>query len=122
MKRVRSALLASMMAASLPAVMGMGQPLPLAEGRLAYSLGQYEKAQALFQQAGDANPEAQLWKGHAAYLQGHTEDALSAWQVASADGTTGADARGAIDTARRQLQALSALLDRYGKLRGAAAG
>jgi soluble lytic murein transglycosylase len=122
MKRVRSALLALTMAASLPAVMGMGQPLPLAEGRLAFSLGQYDKAQALFQQAGDTNPQAQLWKGHAAYMRGRPEEALEAWQVAAADGSAGPDARNAIDTARRQLQALSALLDRYGRLRGAAAG
>ncbi|MDB5098735.1 MAG: putative transglycosylase [Cyanobacteria bacterium RYN_339] len=122
MKRFRSALLALMMATSLPAVMGMGQPLPLAEGRLAYGLGQYEKAQSLFQEAGDANPEAQLWKGHAAYMRGHTEEALAAWQVAAADGSAGTDARGAIDTAKKQLQALSTLLDRYGKLRGAASG
>ena len=97
MKRVRSALLALTIAASLPAVMGMGQPLPLAEGRLAFSLGQYDKAQALFQQAGDTNPQAQLWKGHAAYMRGRPEEALEAWQVAAADGSAGPDARNAID-------------------------
>jgi soluble lytic murein transglycosylase len=127
----RPVLAASVLAAALPAMLGMAEPmLPMTEGRLAYQLGQYERAEALFGEAADAarakagaSPaEAQLWRGNAAWRQGRSEEALEAWKLAAADPAVVSQAGDALADARGQLEALVRLLDRYGAMRVAGAG
>jgi soluble lytic murein transglycosylase len=108
-------------AATLPLLMGMGQPaLPIAEGHLAYRLGQYEKAHEKFVEAGAEDPEARLWAGNAAFRLGKSEEAIAVWQQAAADADTADEAKDALSGAKEQLKALSGLLDRYGTLKAGA--
>lgn len=130
-RSLRPALLVALLAISTPILGGMGQPvMPMAEGRLAYQLGQYERAASLFDTAADAatkesgksGAEAQLWRGRAAWHLGQPEAAIDAWKVAAADPAYVSAAGDAIADARGQLQTLVKLLDRYGVMRVAGAG
>lgn len=101
-----------------PALMGMGEgALPMAEGQLAYRLGRYERAAAIFNAMPDG-AEARLWRGKVAYQQGDGEAAIAQWRQAQAAGASGAS--GALGEARQQMAQLSRLLERYGQLREAA--
>jgi soluble lytic murein transglycosylase len=109
--------------ALIPFTGGMSSPLsPLTEGRLAYQMGRYERAEGLFRQvaeadAGQGRGEAQLWLGRSAWRLGHPETALAAWRQASADPESGREAEKELEHARRQLLALVNLLERYTRLR-----
>ncbi len=105
-------------------VSGMASPLPpLAEGRLAYRLGRYERAEGLFRQAIATNgPQAQLWLGRAAWRLGQSEQALVAWRQAAAEPATAQEAQAEVGQARQQLLALVNLLDRYARLRLSVSG
>ncbi|MFN3431125.1 MAG: tetratricopeptide repeat protein, partial [Candidatus Sericytochromatia bacterium] len=111
-------LIGATVAATLPLLMGMGQPaLPIAEGHLAFRLGQYERAHEKFVEAGKQDPEANLWAGNAAFKLGNSEEAIATWQLAAAKPDTAEEAQEALAGAKEQLKALSALLDRYGTLK-----
>ena len=131
MPTARPVLTAALLAATLPTLLGMAQPvLPMAEGRLAYQLGQYERAADLFDAAAqasvakgnDSGAEAQLWRGNAAWRAGQSEEAIAAWKVAAADPGVTSAAGDALADARGQLQTLVQLLDRYGAMRVAGSG
>lgn len=102
---------------------GMASPVsPFIEGRLAYGLGSYDRAEGLFTRAvqADVSPaasEAQLWLGRAAWRLGHSEQALFAWQQALADPATAPEASVEVGQARQQLVNMVNLLERYGRLR-----
>jgi soluble lytic murein transglycosylase len=114
-------LIGATVAATLPLLMGMGQPaLPIAEGHLAYRLGQYERAHEKFVEAGKQDPEAHLWAGNAAFKLGNSEEAIATWQLAADRPDTAEEAQSALAGAKEQLKALSALLDRYGTLKAGA--
>ncbi|MEB3329638.1 MAG: transglycosylase SLT domain-containing protein [Candidatus Sericytochromatia bacterium] len=97
---------------------------PMTEGRLAYGLGRYAQAERLFARASEQGtaPDAPLWQGRAAWRAGHSEAALEAWRVAAAASDTLDEAEGELASARDQLLALAALLERYGALRLAGDG
>ncbi len=131
MPTARPVLTAALLAATLPAMLGMSQPvLPMAEGRLAYQLGQYDRAATLFGEAAAAGAakdpgggaEAQLWRGNAAWRAGDSEEAVAAWKLAATDPNVTSAAGDALADARGQLQTLVRLLDRYGAMRVAGAG
>ncbi|MEB3285552.1 MAG: transglycosylase SLT domain-containing protein [Candidatus Sericytochromatia bacterium] len=107
----------------LPFLNAMSSPFPpLAEGRLAYQLGRYERAEFLFGEAASADEgprtgETQLWLGRAAWRAGHSERALAAWHVALGDPATMHEASQEVQQAREHLLALVNLLERYGQYR-----
>lgn len=107
------------LAMTLPLLMGMGGPaMPMSEGRLAYQLGQYEKAHAIFAKAEPASVEARFWQGNAAYHLGRADEAIESWKVAAADPQVAKDANTQLGKAKEQLVGLTALLDKYATLRG----
>ncbi|MEB3196122.1 MAG: tetratricopeptide repeat protein [Candidatus Sericytochromatia bacterium] len=105
---------------------GMSVPLsPLAEGRLAYRIGRYEAAEALFRSAAEdprRSAEAHLWLGRVAWRQGEAEEALGFWQQAAEAPETSQEAEVEMTDARQLLLNLTGLLDRYGAMRIAGPG
>jgi soluble lytic murein transglycosylase len=97
---------------------------PMTEGRLAYGLGRYERAERLFAEASAQGgaAEASLWQGRAAWRAGHSEAALGAWRLAAAAPEASTEAEGELASARDQLLALAERLERYGAMRLAGDG